>query len=89
MPNILSAKCWHTWHTTKAEPKKRFGALNAIGVLVVTDSYERLEKLKGITEETGGRSMFWFACSTDISLQSVLTEPIWHLPHTAEQKRLL
>ena len=37
--------------------EKRFGALR-YRVLVVTDSYERLQKLKGITEETGGRSMF-------------------------------
>jgi hypothetical protein len=46
-------------------------------VLTVTTSATRLQHLKAAAEKTGGKLRFWFTTYAQVTMESVLTEPIW------------
>jgi hypothetical protein len=48
-------------------------------VLTVTTGERRLENLKRITEEAGGKSRFWFTTFDRIAPGTVLSQPIWQV----------
>lgn len=48
-------------------------------VLTVTTSQKRLEHLKEITEQAGGRNRFWFTTFDQVTPDTILTEPIWQV----------
>jgi len=61
---------------------KRFGT-DSLRVLFVVannarDPY-RLSRIKRWCETEGGRSLFWFADSGDVTGESVFSGPIWHV----------
>lgn len=56
--------------------EQRFGSPN-LRVLTVTTGPTRLQNLKRITEQIGGKGRFWFTTFADISPETILTEPIW------------
>ncbi|MCB0171323.1 MAG: replication-relaxation family protein [Anaerolineae bacterium] len=57
--------------------EQRFGTPN-LRVLTVTTGQTRLNNLKRITEQSGGRGRFWFTTFEAMKPEAVLTEPIWH-----------
>ncbi len=57
--------------------EQRFGT-SRLRVLTVTTGPARLENLKRITEQVGGRSRFWFTTFDQITPKTVLSEPIWY-----------
>jgi hypothetical protein len=67
---------------TRSEPDKpsvyeqRFGT-SKLRILTVTTGQKRLENLKRITEQAGGRGRFWFTTFDALTSETVLTEPIW------------
>lgn len=56
--------------------EQRFGTAK-LRVLTVTTGKTRLENLKRITEQAGGRERFWFTTFDAIKPETVLTEAIW------------
>lgn len=54
-------------------------------VLCVTTGEKRLQNLKQITEEAGGKARFWYATLKDVLDHDVLVDPIWQ---TAGQEGL-
>lgn len=67
--------------------EQRFGT-SKLRVLTVTTGQTRLENLKRITEQAGGKERFWFTTFDRLTPQTVLTEPIWQKAGTAGQFRL-
>jgi hypothetical protein len=57
--------------------QKRYGT-KSMRVLTVTTGEKRLQNLKAITEQAGGRGRFWFTTFDQVTSEKVLTEPIWH-----------
>ena len=55
---------------------EKYGA-DAMRVLTVTTSQERMKNLKKIAERLDGESVFWFTTFCQITPETVLTEPIW------------
>lgn len=68
--------------------EQRFGT-SKLRVLTVTTGPTRLENLKHITEQAGGRDRFWFTTFDQLTPQTVLTEPIWQKAGAAGQFRLV
>ena len=64
--------------------RKVFG-VSAGTCLVVTTTAARLAKFKAATERLGGAGLFYFTTFDQVSVDSVLANPIWHL---AGSKRL-
>lgn len=67
--------------------EQRFGT-SKLRVLTVTTGQTRLENLKRITEQAGGRERFWFTTFDRLRPETVLTELIWHKAGTDGQFRL-
>jgi len=61
----------------------------SLRVLTVTTSHARLENLKRVTEEAGGKLRFWFSTLTHMLPEHVLTAPIWELATQSEPKSLV
>jgi hypothetical protein len=55
---------------------QRFGT-SRLRVLTVTTGQTRLENLKRITEQVGGKGRFWFTTFDAVKPETVLTGPIW------------
>jgi hypothetical protein len=51
----------------------------SLRILTVTTSQARLESLKRVTEEAGGKQRFWFTTLDRIQPATVLTIPIWEV----------
>jgi hypothetical protein len=51
----------------------------SLRVLTVTTSAVRLENLKRVTEEAGGKLRYWFSTLSQMSGERVLTAPVWEL----------
>ncbi len=51
----------------------------SLRVLTITTSLERLQNLKRVTEECGGRECFWFAVFDEAVQKSPLTDPLWYV----------
>jgi hypothetical protein len=56
--------------------QERFG-VNYGAFLVVTTSELRMANMKAQTERAGGEDMFYFTTFSEISAETVLTQPIW------------
>jgi hypothetical protein len=56
---------------------QRFGT-SKVRILTVTTGQKRLENLKRITEQAGGRGRFWFSTFDQVSPETILTKPIWY-----------
>lgn len=56
--------------------EKRYG-YKSVRVLTVAFSQKRLESLKTVTEEVGGKERYWFALHPEITPQNVFDEPLW------------
>lgn len=67
--------------------QQRYG-FKGIRVLTTIPSLKRLEGLKTVTEQAGGKERYWFAIQSDISAQSVLCEDIWWIAGQPEQAPL-
>jgi len=60
--------------------ERRYGTKSLRVLWVVADvsrDSTRLERIKRWTEAEGGRSLFWFAMLTDLTPETILTEPVW------------
>ena len=66
---------------------QRFGT-SKVRILTVTTGQTRLENLKRITEQAGGRGRFWFTTFDQVTPKTVLTKPIWHKAGQDGQFRL-
>jgi hypothetical protein len=42
-----------------------------------------------VTEETRGRRRFWFALASDLTWETVLTEPVWYIAGENTPRALL
>lgn len=56
--------------------ERRYGA-KKFRVLTVTTGATRLENLRRITEEAGGKAIFWFTTFEQLAVDPLLTTPIW------------
>jgi hypothetical protein len=56
--------------------QQRFGTPK-LRILTVTTGLTRLENLKRVTEQVGGKSRFWFTTFDQVTPETILTEPIW------------
>lgn len=68
--------------------RARYGA-TGMRVLTVTTGARRLAHLKAVTEATGGKSRFWFATFGDLTVDTVLTEPVWRVASSSEPRTLI
>lgn len=68
--------------------EKRYG-YKSVRVLTVAFSQKRLESLKTVTGEVGGKERYWFALHGEITPQSVFNEPLWVSGGNTERMRLL
>ncbi|MBI1280107.1 MAG: hypothetical protein GC179_18405 [Anaerolineaceae bacterium] len=67
--------------------EKRYG-YKSVRVLTVAFSQKRLENLKTVTEEVGGKERYWFALHTEIMPQNVFDEPMWWVSRDISQRVL-
>jgi hypothetical protein len=58
--------------------EERYGARQG-RVLTVTTGERRLDNLKSITEDAGGKKRFWFTTFDRVTPETVLTERIWQV----------
>lgn len=58
-------------------------------VLTVTTSPARLATLKRVTEEAGGKTIFWFGTLSQLSPATMLTEAIWQVASTPDLHALV
>jgi hypothetical protein len=68
--------------------KKRFGTTK-FRVLTTTKSTARLENLKRVAEKIEGKNRFWFTVLNQVTENSVLNIPIWHVAGRTENASLL
>jgi len=68
--------------------EKRYG-YKSVRVLTVAFSQKRLESLKTVTGEIGGKERYWFALHSEITPRSVFEKPIWVSGGSMEQMALL
>jgi hypothetical protein len=47
--------------------------------LGTTEVGRRLENLKSVTEEGGGRGRFWFGLASELDAERVLSAPVWQV----------
>ena len=58
--------------------QRRYQTQN-LRILTVTTSQKRLQNLKEVTEEAGGKKRFWFTTADKITPASIFTEAIWQV----------
>ncbi len=61
----------------------------SLRMLTVTLSKGRLDSLKKVTEEAGGKTWFWFGVLDELTPDTVLDAPVWHVAGQAERDRLI
>ena len=66
----------------------RFGT-RSLRVLTVTTGVRRMTNLKRITEEAGGRVLFWFTTLEKVTPARVLTRPVWAVAGEEAESRLI
>jgi hypothetical protein len=80
-PFKTKVRAYGEWKRTGSYAK-RYGT-DSLRVLFVIGSTERdrhrLERVKRWCEAEGGRSLFWFASSADITDSTTFTKPIWQV----------
>lgn len=57
----------------------KFGVQDGAYLVVTTGGKRRMRNLKRATEEAGGEGLFYFTTMNEISADTVLDKPIWHL----------
>jgi hypothetical protein len=68
---------------------KRFGETRSLRILTVTDSRERAERMRRVTEREGGKGRFWFTSKDDVTPDQVMRGAIWRKAGNEEPVRLL
>lgn len=72
--------------------EKRYGT-KSLRILTVAFGAGRLANLRNataqVTQEVKGRRRFWFALATDLTPETVLTEPVWYLAGEEKARALL
>lgn len=58
--------------------ERRYGAKN-FRMLTVTTSQRRLDGLKEITEQVGGKNMFWFTTFEQVTPDAIFSQAIWQV----------
>lgn len=62
--------------------QQRYGT-NSLRILTVVTGEGRLANLRiatqQVTEETSGRRRFWFALASDLTPETVLSQPVWYI----------
>ena len=90
-PFKTKVRAYGEWKRTGAYAQ-RFGtdSLRVLFVIASTkrDPY-RLQRVKRWCESEGGRSLFWFADSGDITKNTIFSEPIWYVAGRDAQHALL
>lgn len=56
--------------------QERYGA-RSLRVLTVALGEKRLENLKSVTEQAGGKTWFWFGVLSQLTPENVLSAPVW------------
>lgn len=69
--------------------EKRYGGHGVRVLTVVQAGARRLENLKRICEEAGGRRRFWFALAEDVSPENALDVPVWQVAGSDEPRSLI
>lgn len=67
---------------------KRYNT-RSMRVLTITSGQKRLENLKKITEDAGGKRAFWFTTVKDVHSSSVLHAPLWYIAGETKQRSLI
>ena len=90
-PFKTKVRAYGEWKRTGAY-KQRFGtdSLRVLFVIASTkrDPY-RLQRVKRWCESEGGRSLFWFADSGDITKDTIFSEAVWYVAGREAQHTLL
>ena len=72
--------------------EQRYGT-KSLRILTVAGGAGRLANLlaatEEVTEETRGRRRFWFALATDLTPQTVLTQPVWSITGEGAPRTLI
>ena len=90
-PFKTKVRAYGEWKRTGAYAQ-RFGtdSLRVLFVIASTkrDPY-RLQRVKRWCESEGGRSLFWFADSAEITEKTIFSEPIWYVAGREGQHSLI
>ncbi len=81
---VLAYLAWHKSGVYQARYR-----VQALGILTITIGEERLNNLKRITEEAGGRGRFWFTSITRLEGADILTDPLWSVATTTQLRSLI
>jgi hypothetical protein len=63
-------------YTSSGQYQARYSK-RSLRILVVTTSWRRVENLKKTTFQAGGDRKYWFTTFDHVSLETILTEPVW------------
>jgi len=80
-PFKAKVRAYGEWKLTGAY-QRRFGTDSLRVLFVIASNHrdrQRLERAKRWCEAEGGRSLFWFADSSDINEHTIFNEPIWKI----------
>ena len=69
--------------------RTRYQASKGFRVLTITDSEERAQHLKTVTEEAGGKALFWFTTYDQATAEDILFAPIWWVASATARSALL
>ena len=90
-PFKTKVRAYGEWKRTGAY-RERFGT-DSLRVLFVVASTKRdpyrLQRVKRWCESEGGRSLFWFADSRDITKDTIVDEPVWYVAGRDGQHKLI
>lgn len=68
--------------------EKRYG-YKGIRVLTIAFSQKRLDNLRTVTQDVGGKERYWFALHGEITPQSVLDDTIWSVAGSPNHDELI
>lgn len=80
-PFKAKVRAYGEWKLTGAY-ERRFGTDSLRVLFVIASNHrdrQRLERAKRWCEAEGGRSLFWFANSSDIDQHAIFSQPIWQV----------
>ncbi|MHB8626381.1 MAG: replication-relaxation family protein [Aggregatilineales bacterium] len=66
----------------------RFGT-KSLRILTVTSGQKRLQNLKAVTEDAGGKNRFWFATKATLAPQNIFSEPLWFVAGNSDPMALI
>ena len=68
--------------------QKRYQA-KTVRILTVTTNDRRVQTLKTITEDVGGKRRFWFTTFDQVTPQAVLTGQVWQVASMVDPQQLV